>query len=152
MFYESKKELEIGKMWINRSDSCIKAEDTLSLNIRNDIISGLKGRMILTLIEIAHQYPAEANHASLCKKLDIPPSTLSNQIKKLVTLDYLENSISPKNLHDARYRNYRITMKGISFLHSFKKVLDLSIKNVEELIPIDKFNESSDEKMPVIYI
>jgi hypothetical protein len=74
MFYESKKELEIGKMWINRSDSSINAEDTLSSNIRNDIISGLKGRMILTLIEIAHQYPAEANHASLCKKLDIPPS------------------------------------------------------------------------------
>jgi hypothetical protein len=43
-------------------------------------------------------------------------------------------------------------MKGISFLHSFKKVLDLSIKRVEELMPIEKFNEKSDEKMPTIYI
>lgn len=152
MFYESKKELEIGKMWINRSTSCIKAEDTPSLNIRNDIISGLKSRMILTLIEIVLQYPAEANHASLCKKLDIPPSTLSNQIKKLVALDYLENSISPKNLYDARYRNYRITMKGISFLHMLREVLDFSIKRVEELTSLEEFKESLDGKLHTVYV
>ena len=102
-------------------------DDSL-VSIRKDLIAGLKGRMVLTLIEIAHNYPYEINHAILCKKLNIPPSTLSNQIKKLIELDYLESSLSIITLRDARYRNYSITMKGISFLRLLRETLDLSIQ------------------------
>lgn len=139
-------------MIINGSDSLLDIKNALSSNIRNDFISGLKGRMILTLIEIANQYPDESNHASLYKSLGIPPSTLSNQIKKLIKLDYLETSISPKILYDARYRNYRITMKGISFLHMLKEVLDSSIKRFEELASVEALRERLDEKLLGVYL
>ena len=152
MFTESKKELEIIGMLINRSKNELSVEGNFTSRFRKDIISVLKGRMILTLIEFAHLHPTESNHVSLCKKLDIPPSTLSNQIKKLVKLDYLENSISPKNLYDARYRNYRITIKGISFLHMLREVLNLSIKRVEELKSLEQFKESLDEKLHTVYV
>jgi DNA-binding MarR family transcriptional regulator len=115
-------------MIINALEPKIDEVDDSLVNIRNNLISGLKGRMILTLIEIAHNYPYEINHAVLCKKLGIPPSTLSNQIKKLIELDYLESSLSVITLRDARYRNYSITMKGISFLRLLREALDLSIK------------------------
>ena len=63
-------------MLVNSSDSNLDFKNTISSSTRKDFISGLKGRMILTLIEIAHLYPDDTNHASLSKKLCIPPSTL----------------------------------------------------------------------------
>ncbi len=115
-------------MMINTLEPKIEEIDDSLVSIRKDLIAGLKSRMILTLIEIAHNYPYEINHAVLCKKLGIPPSTLSNQIKKLIDLEYLESSLSAITLRDARYRNYSITMKGISFLQLLREALDFSVK------------------------
>ena len=119
----------------------------MSSSTRKDFISGLKGRLILTLVEIAHQYPDEATHSSLCKNLGIPRSTLSNQIKKLIELDYLEATISHILLHDARYRSFRITIKGISFLNMLKDVLDSTVKRFEEIAYFDLSNERLDENL-----
>ncbi|PWI47170.1 hypothetical protein CEE45_13215 [Candidatus Heimdallarchaeota archaeon B3_Heim] len=138
-------------MLIHGPDSKLDLKNALSSSTRNNFISGLKGRMVLTLIELANLYPYETNHTSLCKILSIPPSTLSNQIKKLIELDYLESSNSPKLMYDARYRNYRITMKGISFLHVLKEVLDSSVRRLEELASIELLNERFDEKLIAIY-
>jgi DNA-binding MarR family transcriptional regulator len=139
-------------MLINSSDSKINMKNTFPSNIRNDFISGLKGRMILTLIEIALQFPEETNHVSLCKSLCIPPSTLSNQIKKLIELDYLEASNAPRLLYDARYKNFRITLKGISFLQMLKEVLDSSIKRIENLPPTELLKENFDKNLVGIYL
>ena len=139
-------------MLVNGSDFKFGINNTLSSNTTNDFISGLQGRMILTLIEIALQYPDETNHASLCKTLDIPPSTLSNQIKKLILLDYLESSNTPRLLYDARYKNFRITLKGISFLQMLKDVLDSSIRKFEDLTFSDPLKERLDENLVGIYL
>ena len=139
-------------MLINGSNSSLDIENTSLSNARKDFLSGLKGRMILTLIEIANLYPDDTNHASLSKKLGIPPSTLSNQIKKLLHLDYLESSNTPRLLYDARYRNFRITQKGISFLQMLKEVLDSSIERLEELASIDPSKESIVEELVGIYL
>ena len=128
-------------MLINSSDSNLDSKNAISSSTRKDFISGLKGRMILTLVEIAHHYPDETNHTSLCKNLGIPRSTLSNQIKKLIELDYVEATISPTLLYDARYKSFRITNNGISFLNTLKDVLDSTVKRFEEITNLDLLNE-----------
>jgi DNA-binding MarR family transcriptional regulator len=139
-------------MLVNGSNFKFGINNTLSSNAKNDFISGLQGRMILTLVEIALQYPDETNHASLRKILSIPPSTLSNQIKKLIQLDYLEFSNTPRLLYDARYRNFRITSRGISFLQMLKDVLDSSIRKFEDLPFSDPLKERLDENLTGIYL
>lgn len=101
-------------------------------DIRGDLTSGLKGRTVLTLIEIAYQYPEETNPMRLAKTLDIPPTTVSYEINRLMELEYLEPFISPQVLKDGRFRNYIITPKGASFLRILKGALELSIRRLRE--------------------
>ena len=101
-------------------------------DIKKDLISGLKGRTVLTLIEIAYQYPEETNPMKLAKTLDIPPTTVSYEINRLRELEYLEPFVSPQVLKDGRFRNYTITPKGASFLRTLKGALELSIRRLRE--------------------
>jgi hypothetical protein len=73
----------------------------LSPEFRWDLQTEIKGKTILTLIEIAYQDPSRATPIKLSKTLDIPRSTISREIKKLVSLSYLESHISDFALHDA---------------------------------------------------
>lgn len=99
---------------------------------RRELKTNLKGRTILTLIEIAFQYSEDANLTKLAQALDIPVSTLSDELKKLIRLNYLDFHITPQVLHDGRYRHYIITAKGISFLKILKSALELSIRRAKE--------------------
>ncbi|MHA2227084.1 MAG: right-handed parallel beta-helix repeat-containing protein [Candidatus Hodarchaeales archaeon] len=101
-------------------------------DIKDDLISGLKGRTILTLIEIAYQDPSETNLVKLAKSLDIPVSTLSKEIKRLNELKYVESFASSKVLHDARFKNYIITPKGFKFLFILKEALRITITRLKE--------------------
>ncbi|MFX1507123.1 MAG: right-handed parallel beta-helix repeat-containing protein [Promethearchaeota archaeon] len=101
-------------------------------DIKEDLISGLKGRTVLTLIEIAYQYPEESNPMKLAKTLDIPPTTVSYEINRLRELEYLEPFVSTQVLKDGRFRNYTITPKGTSFLRTLKGALELSIRRLRE--------------------
>ncbi|MHA2363737.1 MAG: hypothetical protein ACXAC7_07250 [Candidatus Hodarchaeales archaeon] len=101
-------------------------------DIKNDLRSEMKGRTVLTLIEIAFQEPSETNPIKLSKSLNIPPSTLSKEIKKLVDLQYVENYISTQVLRDARFRNFVITTKGFRFLYLLNEALQLTITRVKE--------------------
>jgi parallel beta-helix repeat protein len=101
-------------------------------NIRIDLTSGMKGRTVLLLIEIAYYYPDKTNPAQLAKILDIPPSTLTKEIKRLVNLEYIESYVSQKVLQDGRYRNYTVTQKGVEFLKTLKGALELSIDRLRE--------------------
>ena len=80
-------------------------------NIKEDFQSGLKWRTIQTLIEIAYQNPSDTNPKKLAKNLNFPFSSISSEIKKLITLNYIETFISAQVMRDGRYRNYTITHK-----------------------------------------
>ncbi len=114
-----------------------KPEDPLDLveyfphEIKQDLVSGLKGRTILTLIEIGFQDPKEASLVKLAQSLNIPVSTLSKDIKNLNKLKYVEPFVSSKVLHDARYRNYTITPKGYKFLLTLKEALKITIDKLK---------------------
>ncbi|MFX1424643.1 MAG: right-handed parallel beta-helix repeat-containing protein [Promethearchaeota archaeon] len=100
--------------------------------IKDDLVSGLKGRTILTLIEIAYQDPSETNLVKLAQSLDVPLSTLSKEIKRLNDLKYVETFVSPKVLYDARFKNYIITPKGFKFLFILKEALRITISRLKE--------------------
>ncbi|MFX1252152.1 MAG: hypothetical protein ACFFCZ_11150 [Promethearchaeota archaeon] len=95
--------------------------------IRDELQQDIKGRTVLTLIEIAYLDPSETNPAKLAKSLNIPPSTLSKEIKKLVDLEYVETYISAQVLQDARFRNFKITPKGFTFLSILDNALKITI-------------------------
>ncbi|MFX1513949.1 MAG: hypothetical protein ACFFCQ_15300 [Promethearchaeota archaeon] len=101
-------------------------------SIRNDLRSEMKGRTVLTLIEIAYQDPKETNPTKLAQSLKIPTSTLSKEIKKLVDLQYVEAFVSTQILQDARYRNFAITSKGFMFLSTLNEALQITIDRLKE--------------------
>jgi parallel beta-helix repeat protein len=109
--------------------------DYFPANIQKDLRLKLKGRTVLTLIEIAYQDPEVMNPVKLAHILNIPPSTLSNDIKRLIDLGYLESYISSQVMEDGRFRTYSITLKGVSFLRILKGALELSIKQAKTQIP-----------------
>ncbi|MHA2224485.1 MAG: hypothetical protein ACXAC8_04735 [Candidatus Hodarchaeales archaeon] len=103
-----------------------------SSHIRETLTSEMKGRTVITLIEIAYQFPDETHPARIAKILNIPPSTLSKEIQKLVDLEYIEPYASPQVLRDGRYRSYTVTPKGLAFLDTLKEALAISIDRLRE--------------------
>ncbi|MFX0170419.1 MAG: hypothetical protein ACFE9L_00710 [Candidatus Hodarchaeota archaeon] len=101
-------------------------------DIHENLKSGMKARTVLTLIEIAFQYADETHPMYLSRILDIPPSTLSAELQKLIELNYIEFHVSAKTLQDGHFRNYTITPKGVSFLRILKGALELSIRRMKE--------------------
>ncbi|MHA1947938.1 MAG: hypothetical protein ACW97W_17720, partial [Candidatus Hodarchaeales archaeon] len=81
--------------------------------------------------EIAYQNPSDTNPAKIAKSLNIPPSTLSKEIKKLKELDYLQTHISTQVVQDARYRNFQITSKGFHFLSLLNTALKVTLNRVK---------------------
>ena len=102
------------------------------IEFQNELRSEMKGRTVLTLIEIAYQDPSETNPNKLAKSLNIPLSTLSKEIKKLTELKYVESYVSAQVLEDGRYRNFKITSKGFSFLTILNTTLNVAIKKLKE--------------------
>ncbi len=99
-------------------------------DFRDDLVYEMKGRTVLTLIEIACQYPHETNPTRLSRILKIPPSTLSADIKRLIKLQYIEHHVEISR--DARYRVYSVTIKGYRFLYTMKSALEISIIRLKE--------------------
>lgn len=110
----------------------ITMEDCFPSDFQDDLRTEMKGRTVLTLIEIAYQDPSETNPAKLAKSLNIPPSTLSKEIKKLLGLQYIETHISNQVLGDGRFRNFAITPKGFTFLSILNDALKITIKRARE--------------------
>jgi DNA-binding MarR family transcriptional regulator len=102
------------------------------LEFQNELRSKMKGRTVLTLIEIAYQDPSETNPNRLAKSLNIPLSTLSKEIKKLTEMKYVESYVSAQVLEDGRYRNFKITSKGFSFLAILNTTLKIAIDKLKE--------------------
>jgi DNA-binding MarR family transcriptional regulator len=105
--------------------------DYFPTDFQYDLRSEIKGRTIITLIEIAYQNPSDTNPAKIAKSLNIPQSTLSKEIKKLKELDYLQTHISKQVVLDARFRNFEITTKGFHFLSLLNTALKVTINRVK---------------------
>ena len=97
----------------------------------NEFKSEIKGRTVMVLIEIAYQNPSETNPIKIAEGVGIPTSTLSKEIKKLITLNYIDYHISSQVLMDARYRNFKITKKGFEFLNLLNIILKDAIQKVK---------------------
>ncbi|NHJ87951.1 MAG: winged helix-turn-helix transcriptional regulator [Asgard group archaeon] len=107
-------------------------------SIHKELKSEIKGRTVMVLIEIAYQNPSETNPIKIAEGVGIPPSTLSKEINKLITLNYIEQHVSSQVLLDARYRNFRITKKGFEFLN----ILNVILKDTIQKIKIRNENNS----------
>jgi hypothetical protein len=64
--------------------------------------------------------------------LNIPSSTLSNELKRLNDLNYFETQVSFQAMKDARYRNFKIAPNGVESLYIMKGALELLIRRLRE--------------------
>ncbi|NHJ39926.1 MAG: winged helix-turn-helix transcriptional regulator [Asgard group archaeon] len=104
-----------------------------SSNFLNELKYEISGRTVIVLIEIACQNPIETNPKKIAKRVGIPVSTISNEIRKLIDLNYIKSYISNQVLLDARKRNYTITKKGCEFLLALNDVLKTTLKQVQKM-------------------
>jgi DNA-binding MarR family transcriptional regulator len=104
--------------------------DLFPQNIRHDLQYRMKGRTVLTLIEIAYLGPNETTPTKISKSLNIPLSTLSKEIKKLEYYGYVETSLTPQMLQDARVKNFAITKKGYQLLLNLDTVIKIAIDRI----------------------
>jgi parallel beta-helix repeat protein len=95
-----------------------------------ETLKSMKGRTALVLIEMAYQDLLETNPTKISQSLNIPPTTVSDEIKRLITLDFIESDVQPSLIQDARFKYYKITSKGFIFLSSLKRALELSINRL----------------------
>ena len=100
-------------------------------DFQSDLRSEIRGKTVLTLIEIAYQDPSDTNPVKLANSLNIPLSTLSKEIKKLRSLNYVDTHISNQVIQDARYRNFKITSKGYYFLFVLNTALKVTLNRVK---------------------
>lgn len=106
--------------------------DVYPPDIQNDFKKNIKGRSVLLLIEIAFQ-PLENSHISfLIQVLNIPQSTVSDEINKLVSLEYIKTVVTSTTLKDIRYRYYSLTHKGYLFLLLLKESLTTSLTKIRQ--------------------
>ena len=105
--------------------------DLFPSEIRTEIETKIRGKTIFTLIEIAYQDPTETNPARISKSLNIPPSSITREIKKLLELDYLETHVTESVIKDARIRNFKITSKGFTFLTYLNGALKMTIDRLK---------------------
>ena len=104
--------------------------DLFPTNIRHDLQYRMKGRTVLTLIEIAYLGPNDTTPTKMSKSLNIPLPTLSKEIKKLEYYGYVETFLTPQMLQDARVKNFAITKKGYELLLNLDTVLKLAIDRI----------------------
>ena len=101
-------------------------------NVRNDLKSGLRGKRLLILIEIAYLYPNNSYLSFISKNLELPNQTTSREIKQLKNMGYIEQDIAVDNLIDNRFKYFKLTTKGLIFLHLLKETLSISIINMKK--------------------
>lgn len=106
--------------------------DFFPSEIKQELQTKIRSNTIFTLIEIAYQDPTETNPTKLSKSLNVPPSTLSREIKKLISLNYLETHFSDVVMLDTRLKNFKITEKGFIFLMNLKNALNVTIAHLKE--------------------
>ena len=100
-------------------------------DISSEMKSGLRGRTLLILVELAYQYPENSYLAFIASNLDISKQTASREIKQLENLGYIEQDITFDNLVDNRFKYFKLTQKGVLFLHLLKETLSVTIMGMK---------------------
>ncbi|MHA2104288.1 MAG: right-handed parallel beta-helix repeat-containing protein [Candidatus Hodarchaeales archaeon] len=98
---------------------------------KDDLISDIKGRTVLILVELAFQYPEKSFPSHISKTLNVPKQTMSDELKKLEKLGYIEEFINTDTLTDVRAKFYKLTQRGIFFLYLLKDVVAYTIVNMK---------------------
>jgi DNA-binding MarR family transcriptional regulator len=101
------------------------------LDLRHDLQHNMKGRTVLTLIEMAYLGPHDTTLTKISKSLEIPLPTLSKEIKKLEIAGYVETYLTTQMLQDARFKNFTITKKGFELLLNLDTVLKIAIDRMK---------------------
>ncbi|MHA1983854.1 MAG: right-handed parallel beta-helix repeat-containing protein [Candidatus Hodarchaeales archaeon] len=101
-------------------------------DLRNEMRSDIRGKSVMILTEIAYQPQRNSHSAFVSEILSIPRQTTSDEIKRLLKLQYLQPVITSKTLLDARYKYYSITKKGILFLHLLKESIRVTLMEVHK--------------------
>jgi len=101
-------------------------------DIHHELKTEIKGRSVLILIELAFQSSSNSYSGFIAKELQIPQQTVSDEIKKLIKLDYIQNFISKDTLLDTRFKYFTLTSKGIIFLHLLKETLSIAIMKMNK--------------------
>ncbi len=104
--------------------------DIFPQNLRYDLQHNMKGRTVLTLIEMAYLGPDDTTPTKISKSLNIPLPTLSKEIKKLETAGYVETYLTTQMLQDARVKNFVITKKGFELLLNLDTALKIAIQRM----------------------
>ena len=99
-------------------------------NLKNDMKSFIKGKSVLILTEIAYQPLVNSHSAYISDILDIPRQTVSDEIKRLLQLQYLTPVVNQTTLLDARFKYYKLTTKGILLLHLLKESIRVTLMQV----------------------
>ena len=105
--------------------------DVFPLDLRHDLQHRMKGRTVLTLIEMAYLGPHATTTTKISKNLNIPLPTLSKEIKKLERAGYVETYLTSQMLHDARIKNFVITKKGFRLLLNLDIALKIAIDRMK---------------------
>ena len=92
----------------------------------------LKAKSILILSEIAYQPLKNSHLVFISKILSIPKQTISDEIKRLVKLNYLQFERKNETLFDSRFKHYSLTEKGIILLHLFTESTRLALIQVHK--------------------
>ena len=89
-----------------------------------DIKNKFRSRTLLILLHIALIFPLSVNISSVAKSLNIPKSTVTDEFRILINLNYVNIDLSLENLSDSRYKFYSLTSKGRNVLESYKRVFN----------------------------
>ena len=118
----------------NKTTEYTEIINLFPLDIQQELKSELRGRTILILIELAYQFPNHSHVTAISKALEIPQATVSFEIKKLITLQYIEQNLNITNLQDTRFKYYSLTSKGTLFLHLLKESLTQGLELINKPI------------------
>ena len=89
-----------------------------------DIKTKFRSRSLLILLHLALAFPLSVNISSVAKTLNIPKSTVADEFRILISLNYVSIDLSLENLSDTRYKFYSLTSKGRNVLESYKRVFN----------------------------
>ena len=130
------------RYWLSHHDTEInlsELKERLNGSISNvfppemklELGSELRGRTVLILIELAFQETNKTNISNLSNILNISHQTVSNEIKRLLSIEYIQPHMSIESLTDSRYKYYALTTKGIVFLHILKESLTQALIHID---------------------
>ena len=110
------------------ASASVVLRDNIPCDLKSELKSIVKGKTILILTEIAIQPLTNSHSAFIAEILSIPRQTVSDELKRLIEINYIQPIITTVTLNDARFKHYKITKKGILLLQMLKESINTSLE------------------------